>query len=918
MQNEPCAGVSTPVVRISGLTHRFGDMVALDGAGIELPAGSDTVVIGPDGVGKSTLLSIIAGARIIQGGTVEVLGADMRRAVSRTRVANRIAFMPQGLGKNLYPSLSVSENIEFFASLYSTSPIERAQRRDTLLHATGLDPFPDRPAGNLSGGMKQKLSLCCALVHDPDLLILDEPTTGIDPLSRRQFWQLIDGIRAARPGMTLVVATAYMEEARRFSRLIAMDAGRILADGPLAETLSRAGADKIEAAFVALRGRKSTMDLKSLDIPSRPTFDGGPAIVATGLTRRFGDFAAVDDVSFRIERGEIFGFLGSNGCGKSTTMKMLTGLLPATSGRAELLGKPVDASDLAIRRRVGYMSQSFSLYTELSVRANLALHARLYHLDPIQRDRKISAALTRFGLDNVPDSLPNSLPLGVRQRLQLAVACLHDPEVLILDEPTSGVDPEARDSFWRILVDLSRRDGVTIFISTHFLEEAERCDRVSFMHAGKVLAVGRPAELRANEQTETLEAAFIACLERHAGATKSAAPLGVAVPVASAAIQLHEDGGLRRWLTWVGAFAAREWREVLRDRVRLSFGVLGPLVLMVTFARGISFDIEALPFSVLDRDRSAQSLALTLELSGSRYFAERRPALTSTDVDRRLQSGEAALVVEIPPGFGRELLRGHKPEISLWLDGANPARANTARGYAEGIARSFVAGFARSETELDQSPAVSVEPRFLYNQDFRSVFAMTPGVIMFLVMMIMAMMTALGVVRERESGSIVNLAVSPASTSSFLFGKFLPYVVIGAVTFAAMLVIATVGLGLTIKGSFAALILGGLLYVVTATTFGVLVSTLVRSQVAAILACAVMTMMPALNFSGFLQPISNLSPEARIIGLAFPSSWFQTISTGVFSKGLPFDAFLTAFVALAAFPFVYLLIASRLLQKQEP
>lgn len=918
MQNEPCAGASTPAVRISGLSHRFGDTVALDSVGIELPSGSDTAVIGPDGVGKSTLLSIIAGARIIQTGTVNVLHADMTNAAARTRGANRIAFMPQGLGKNLYPSLSVSENIDFFASLYSTSPAERAQRRDALLRATGLDPFPDRPAGKLSGGMRQKLSLCCALVHDPDLLILDEPTTGIDPLSRRQFWQLIDGIRAARPGMTLIVATAYMEEAARFSRLIAMDEGRVLVDGTLADTLARVGVDSVEAAFVALRGRKSTTPIGPVAIPKRPSFDGGPAIVATGLTRRFGDFAAVDDVSFRIERGEIFGFLGSNGCGKSTTMKMLTGLLPATSGRAELLGKPVDASNLAIRRRVGYMSQSFSLYTELSVRANLALHARLYHLDPAHRDQKIADALIRFGLESEADSLPNALPLGVRQRLQLAVACLHDPEVLILDEPTSGVDPEARDSFWRILVDLSRRDGVTIFISTHFLEEAERCDRVSFMHSGKVLAVGSPAELRAEERTGTLEAAFIACLERHAGPTKAAGLPVVAVAVAGATSQRHEDSAVRRWLTWVGAFAAREWREVLRDRIRLSFGVLGPLVLMITFARGISFDIEALPFSVLDRDRSAQSLSLTLELSGSRYFAERRPAHTATDVDRRLQSGEAALVVEIPPGFGRDLLRGHKPEISLWLDGANPARANTARGYAEGIARSFVAQFARTETGLDQSPAVSVEPRFLYNQDFRSVFAMTPGVIMFLVMMIMAMMTALGVVRERESGSIVNLAVSPASTSSFLVGKFLPYVVIGTVTFAAMIAVATVGLGLTIKGSFAALFLGGLLYVVTATTFGILVSSLVRSQVAAILACAVMTMMPAMNFSGFLQPLSNLSPEARIIGLAFPSSWFQTISTGVFSKGLPFEAFLTAFAALAVFPFAYLLIASRLLHKQEP
>jgi ribosome-dependent ATPase len=908
--------------------HIYGQTTALDDVSLAFPLGSDTAIIGPDGVGKSTLLGLIAGARKIQTGKIEVLGGDMTSAAHRARTSPGIAFMPQGLGRNLYPSLSVAENIDFFASLYATSSAARRERRERLLKATGLDPFPDRPAGKLSGGMRQKLSLCCALVHDPQLLILDEPTTGIDPLSRRQFWQLVDSIRTAESGLTLIVATAYMEEAERFSRLVVMDKGKVLAVGTKAEVLALAGAATVEAAFVALRhGQDGT---KAPPEPSiiRKAFAGPPAIVAEGLTRRFGDFTAVDNVSFTIERGEIFGFLGSNGCGKTTTMKMLTGLLPATSGQATLLGRPVNAADLETRRRVGYMSQSFSLYGELTVRGNLALHAKLFRLPRRDRAERIAATLKRFDLEAVADTFPAALPLGIRQRLQLAAACLHRPEVLILDEPTSGVDPETRDAFWRLLSELSHRDGVTIFISTHFLNEAERCDRLSFMHAGKVLAVGTPQSLREEWKRETLEAAFIAALETQVASptltpalTPETSSLSVAThaPVITGGVSAWLNGAWLNWawVTWVSAFAKREAREVLRDPIRLSFALLAPLILMLTFARGISFDIEALPFAVFDRDRSAQSQSLTIHLAGSRYFSERPAILADVDVDRSLQSGSAALVVEIPPGFGRDLLRGHQPTISLWLDGANPSRANTARSYAEGITQSFVGSFVQHETAPTQPLRVNLEPRFFYNQDFRSVYAMTPGVMMFLIMMILAMTTALGVVREREIGSIINLAVSPATTGSFLVGKFLPYVAIGIVILLAMICLAVFGLGLTIKGSLAALLFGGFLYIMAATTFGILMSSLLRSQVAAVLACSIMTIMPALSFSGFMQPISNLSPTAQIIGLGFPSSWFQQISIGVFAKGLPFEAFLTTYIALALFPCVYLSLAILLLKKQE-
>ena len=518
---DPC------VASVHEVSLSYGKKVALDRVSLSLPAGKRIALIGPDGVGKSSLLSLIAGSRRIQTGRVKVLGGDMREMRHRATVCSKIAYMPQGLGKNLYPDLSVAENIDFFARLFGQAKAERERRIDELTQSTGLNPFNDRPARKLSGGMRQKLGLCCALIHDPTLLILDEPTTGVDPLSRRQFWELTERIRMRRPGMSLLVATAYMEEAEHFDWLVAMDAGRIIATGTPQELKANTGASNLEDAFIALLPAARRRGRASLVIPKRPPSDEAPVIVARDLTCRFGDFTAVDNVNFSIERGEIFGFLGSNGCGKTTTMKMLTGLLPASSGEALLFGQAIEAGGMSARARVGYMSQSFSLYTELTVRQNLQLHARLFHLPSAQAKTRIDTVVEKFGLTDYLDQGALDLPLGIRQRLSLAVAIVHGPEMLILDEPTSGVDPMARDQFWELLIDLSRNQGVTIFISTHFMNEAMRCDRIALMDAGRVLAIGTPAALTKARNCENLEDAFISYLEeaiRSRRATGEAAP----------------------------------------------------------------------------------------------------------------------------------------------------------------------------------------------------------------------------------------------------------------------------------------------------------------------------------------------------------------------------------------------------------
>ena len=1019
-------------VSIQNLSHRYGKPLALDDVSLDIPKGATVGLIGPDGVGKSTLLSLMAGVKVIQDGRVEVLGGDMADKDVRRDLSHRIAFMPQGLGRNLYPTLSVYENIDFHARLFGLDGQERTRQIARLMEATRLAPFADRAAGKLSGGMKQKLSLCCALVHSPDLLILDEPTTGVDPLSRRQFWALVDDLRREHAGMTVIVATAYIEEAQRFERLLAMDAGRLLENKPTADVLADYGTDVLEEAYVKMLPPEKQQGSGGLDItPFVPDPAAPPAMEAHGLTKRFGDFTAVDHVSFTIQKGEIFGFLGSNGCGKSTTMKMLTGLLEATEGDATLLGKPIDAGGLDTKMRVGYMSQAFSLYEELSVRRNLDLHARLYQMGA-KGAAAVEEALQQFDLADVADTAPASLPLGIRQRLQLAAACLHHPEVLILDEPTSGVDPAARDMFWRHLLKLSREDKITIFVSTHFMNEAARCDRISFMHKGRVLAVGTPAELAARQNAPDLEEAFVQYLieaEGGEGGERSSrqeaahsesdqrefhqdvdgvreqgshtllaeTPTVVCVAQATHAEVASDDrhselsddlqgkdmgssetqNGVREQsshtlpaetpavgcvaqathaegesdkghsefsddpekhnprpsetpsatpntqtfkyrFSMIWTFARREAKELLRDKIRLFFAVFGPLIIMASVSWGISFDVRNLKFAVYDRDQTAASRELVEYFDGSRYFLQQPPIQSEAEIDTELKSSGAILVIDIPSGFGRDLARGLKPEVGFYVDGSMPFNATNIRGYIGSLITAYTKDrIAESGLPVSLKAPAGIEPRFMYNQDFDSINAIAPGVMMLVLMMIPAMMSAVGVVREREIGSIANFYASPAAVAQYLIGKQLPYIAVGMVNFAAMMLMIIYLFGVPLKGSFAGLAVGTLLMVSASTALGLLISCFVRSQLAAIFATAIITMIPAQTYSGFLYPLSTMEGGALIIGKTFPSSWYYTVSVGSFTKGLHTADLLHEYAAIAAFAATSLILACVLLKKQE-
>lgn len=864
---------SPPVALLEHVGQQFGATIALRDISLAIPARRMVGLIGPDGVGKSSLLSLIAGARTIEQGNVMVLGGDMRDVHHRREVCPKIAWMPQGLGKNLYHTLSVYENVDFFARLFGHDKAERELRINELLQSTGLAPFRDRPAGKLSGGMKQKLGLCCALIHDPQLLILDEPTTGVDPLSRAQFWELIDSIRQRQPAMSVLVATAYMEEAERFDWLVAMNAGEVLATGSAAELKAQTGSQTLEQAFIALLPEAQRQAHRAVVIPPRDSREEEIAIEARGLTMRFGNFVAVDHVNFRIARGEIFGFLGSNGCGKSTTMKMLTGLLPASEGEAWLFGQPVDPKDIATRQRVGYMSQAFSLYSELSVRQNLELHARLFHIPDGEIPGRVAEMCERFMLTEVEDALPADLPLGIRQRLSLAVAVIHRPEMLILDEPTSGVDPVARDMFWQLMVDLARQDQVTIFISTHFMNEAERCDRISLMHAGKVLASDTPQALVEQRGSNSLEEAFIAWL-------KEAQPSSPVPEEPTSAVASHSGHTAPRQafsLRRLFSYSRREALELRRDPVRSTLALLGTVILMFIMGYGISMDVEDLRFAVLDRDQTLSSQGWSQNLAGSRYFIEQAPLHSYDELDRRMRDGELAVAIEIPPNFGRDIARGTPVQIGVWVDGAMPNRAETVRGYVQAMHLAWLQEMAgRQSSPQRDTSLISIETRYRYNPD-----------------------------------------VTPTTRSEFLLGKQLPYIVLGMFNFFLLCALSVFVFGVAHKGSFLTLTLAALLYVTIATGLGLLISTFMKSQIAAIFGTAIITLIPATQFSGMIDPVASLEGPGRWIGQIYPTSHFLTIARGTFSKALNISDLWGSFIPLLIAVPLVLGLSVLLLKKQE-
>jgi ABC-2 type transport system ATP-binding protein len=561
------AATAAPVIELNGFGKQYRGKSAVQAVSLRIARGQLFGLIGADGAGKSSVMKAIAGVLSYEQGTVRVFGEHIDSERAAERVKARIGFMPQGLGLNLYPELSVEENIDFFAQLRLVASRELASRKEQLLAITRLAPFRQRPMKNLSGGMKQKLGLTCTLIHGPELIILDEPTTGVDPVSRRDFWIILAQLIHSQQ-LTALVSTAYLDEASRFDRLALMHAGRVIAqgdpeqlvqgaharivqvqvsapqlavlaqrypqierrgdsarvyveadDGEAAQQAVRAAlspsdalplsshAPELEDVFVALLRTRQKLSLDTVVAPADATVtvksaDHDHAIDAHELTRDFGAFRAVDGASFGVHYGEIFGLLGANGAGKTTVIKMLTGILPPSGGTGRVAGADMRRAGQAIKERIGYMSQAFSLYSDLTVMGNLLLFASVYGLESRLAQQRARWVIALGELNGHEDEAAGSLPMGLRQRLALGCALIHRPRVLFLDEPTSGVDPIGRRRFWDILRQLAREQNVAILLTTHYMSEADLCDRLALMFAGRVVADATPSAMKAELAAE--------------------------------------------------------------------------------------------------------------------------------------------------------------------------------------------------------------------------------------------------------------------------------------------------------------------------------------------------------------------------------------------------------------------------------
>ena len=954
-------------VRLSSVVKRFAGLTALAGISADILPGRLTGLVGPDGAGKTTLMRLLAGLLHPDQGRIAVMGRDTVR--EQDEIARLTGYMPQRFG--LYEDLSVLENLRLYADLHALAESRRKEIFTRLLEFTRLAPFTARLAGKLSGGMKQKLGLACALMAQPAVLLLDEPGVGVDPASRQDLWRMVGELTDA--GMAVLWSTAYLDEAEQCASVLLLNEGRLEFQGPPDDLtqqlrgrsfrLNRPAGDKrqrlaqlldrptvsdgvIQGQALRLVLRRDAPPEAANTLPDAaegpleavaPRFEdafidllgGGPggtsalaermppvhlesptAVSCHELSRRFGNFIAADAVSFEVRQGEIFGLLGPNGAGKSTTFKMLCGLLEPSSGTAHVAGLDLARASSAAKNRIGYMAQKFSLYGLLSVRQNLEFSAGVYGLCGEIRQQRIDEMIDTFALERFLDTAPGDLSLGYRQRLALACAVMHHPPVLFLDEPTSGVDPVTRREFWTHINGMVRK-GMTVMVTTHFMDEAEYCDRVALMHQGRVIVLDSPDALKARAAPDdgrelTMEEAFIRLIgdgerkEREEPATNDAPdlPASPALPPS-------------RRRSRLAAIVRKESLQARRDPATLLVAFVLPVLMLFLFAYAVSLDTRRAPVGVVLESDDAAAQSLAAAFAGSPYFAV-TPARDRREVEAALVAGDLRAYLVIPQDFARRMQRGQRDGlVQLITDGAQPNTAAFVTSYAQGVISNWQAG----EQGLQNRPPIRLQPRFWFNPEIESRRALVPGALAVVMTMIGTLLTALVVAREWERGTMEGLFSTPASVLEILAGKLLPYFVLGLMATAIGAALAVGVFDVPLRGSPFTLILLAAVFLIPALGQGLLISVVAKNQFVAAQIALISGFLPALLLSGFLFEISSMPLPIRLLSNIVPARHFNAGLQTVFLVGDVWPLLIPALGALLAIGAFFFLLALRKTRK---
>ena len=947
------------------------ETLALSHISARIKKGCITGLVGPDGAGKTTLIRIIAGLLSLTEGHVTTGGLDPDKDLDCLRAI--LGYMPQKFG--LYEDLSVMENLILYADLRGVLQSEREKFFAQLLDFTNLKNFTTRPAGKLSGGMKQKLGLACALLGNPQILLLDEPSVGVDPIARRELWKMVHALLSK--GITVIWSTSYLDEAELCDEVLLMHAGKIVYSGkPSALTakiegrsiqirnidgnhrlvLQRAlrmkevmdGVIQGKNVRILLRKPNHLPDLSLLEAGNNatlvevpPRFEdafidilgGGPGgdselakvmqpverssliavIEAESLTKMFGTFVATDHISFTVKRGEIFGLLGPNGAGKSTTFKMMCGLLKPTSGTAHVEGIDLQKSLSKAHQQVGYMAQKFSLYGDLTVLQNLEFYTGIYGIHGKERRLKIAEMVNAFDLKSGLQKNANALSLGYKQRLSLACAIMHEPAIIFLDEPTSGVDPITRREFWTHINGLVQK-GVTIMVTTHFMDEAEYCDHLGLVYRGKLIASGTPDQLKElvtdKEHPEpTMEDTFIELIIRH---DKEAEQTDITNDSTKKSIQItppsklksfiSQSDTLRRW----AALSQKEFYQIIRDPSNVLIAFILPMIMLFIFGYGINLDSTKLRIGIVIQDTSSEARRF-----GDAYFASSYLKMmslrTPDEAAKQLIAGNIRGIVIIQTDFSKRLhsLDGIAP-VQIITDGSETNTANFVTAYAIGAQQIWQQ--MRSVQNAQPILAnISIQPRYWFNPAAISRNFIVPGSIAIIMTVIGALLTSLVVAREWERGTMEALLSTSVTRLEFLFSKLVPYYLLGIFSMTICWLVATTLLDTPFQGSILFLFIETSLFLGSALGLGLWLSTATRNQFNAAQASLNLAFLPAVMLSGFIFEINSMPPIVQAVTYLMPPRYFVSSLQTLFLAGnigellLKNSLFMLFFAALLLF-----------------